>query len=128
MNNRILKFRFWSKNQKKFVYPFIWVQSNNSLSANDGDGEDIIIQQFTGLQDRNKKDICEGDIIKVSNSAPNRGGRDGIYLVEYYNGSFWAGGLNCISCFILRGQIFEIIGNILENSELLNNNKNKKCK
>lgn len=80
-----------------------------------GDSNDWEWMQFTGLLDKNGKEIYEGDIIDVTREGHHR------YQVEWYP-SYWAlvnknGNIGIIS--IGSGQK-EVIGNIHENPELLN--------
>ena len=98
-----------------------------SKSENDNGGhwvEDIItktIGQFTGLYDKNHKEIYEDDILKWSN------GR--LYVVKFLDGMFYASGEEC-NDVILGGFPLhrlteyedgkcEIVGNIFDNPELL---------
>lgn len=87
--------------------------------------ERYVLMQYTGLKDKNGKEIYEGDILKDTNNA--------IYYVDFIRGCFylktnyksfphlgWTEWLPM--CEIDRLAIpveFEIIGNIYENPELL---------
>jgi len=79
---------------------------------------DWVWMQYTGLKDKNGKEIYEGDIVKKFNSAdhPRKPNKEcGTFKVEwnYAQASFgMTGG---------RSHIYEIIGNIYENPELLDN-------
>ena len=69
--------------------------------------------QYTGLKDKNGKEIYEGDILLTNNQTYN-------YEVKFEDCSFGVqtkhyGFINLIGC----GEL-EIIGNIYENPELLN--------
>lgn len=82
---------------------------------------DMPIMQFTGLKDKNDKEIYEGDIVKSEN------GR--FWEIEFDTGSFGAArktvDLKAVSDWISCSSIafedlnFEVIGNIYENPELL---------
>ena len=69
-----------------------------------------IVMQYTGLKDKNHKEIYEGDIVK--------GIRNGIELVEMFQE------YNIIG-YNVDWEKAEIIGNIYENPELLNENSNE---
>ena len=59
---REIKFRAWDKEDKFMTDPFFL----GSLNAGDGYDQDWKVMQFTGLKDKNKKDIYDGDILKQS--------------------------------------------------------------
>ena len=69
-----------------------------------------ILMQFTGCKDKNCKEVYEGDIIKgLSEDMP---------LPEIREVRFYAG--RVLPSVLWQGFIFEIIGNIYQNPELLN--------
>ena len=77
------------------------------------DFELIAKEQFTELYDKNDKKIYKGDIVRVD-------GRKELYKVVFSDGGFM---LNVIpdahSQVFIRSEIIEIIGNELNNPELL---------
>lgn len=98
-----IKFRFWLGHTKKMTYEHSLIEISN---AHWDFTEDIIPLQFTGRQDKNKKEIYNGDIVICH--PENKYGRREI-KIDLYKG-FDNG----------DGGDFEIIGNIFENPELLN--------
>lgn len=142
MNNR-LKFRAWCKldfetpdgpllfEQKLDKYNFpIFVCKNDpeiqyELSIPFGD-PDWIIQQSLGKQDRDGKEIYEGDIVEYVEGV-ELGDKQKCIGVVKYDDYLCAYGMShskeddCID-FIMDGTVsnIKIIGNIIENKEILN--------
>lgn len=115
MKNKEFKFRVWSKVKNGWLTDDIFlscidglpfVKFKNKIFVLDNSKFELTIQQYTGLKDRNNKEIYEGDILEDSS---------GIDDVYFKDGCFW------IADQWLYDQAYcnEVIGNIFENPELL---------
>jgi len=131
MNTRKLKFRIWSKITRSFDDSFKDYGSehcaeiygdfrSNFFEALDDvlENEDYVIQQWTGLTDKNDKEIYEGDIIHRYFSDDNQY----TYLVDYNQEDcvyVLKKGNEESFMFYVPVKTFEVIGTFFENPELL---------
>lgn len=113
--NRPIKFRLWSKNDKKITRAFVF---NLSMSGQLYAGglnvtEHYVIMQWTGLRDINGVKIFEGDIVEYIDNTEG-----GVYkgVVEFENGMFTFDGGNAMGDYDVP---IKVIGNIYQNPELL---------
>lgn len=110
---REIKFRAFYKPVKKMCEVV-----DNDLSRVTAEG--YVIMQFTGLHDKNGKEIYDGDIVRLNNAT--------IAIVEYWvNGGQWVihtpdfdmeGGQGLYQAHINQME-HKVIGNIYDNPELL---------
>lgn len=129
--NREIKFRAWDDGYMLQGHSFC-INADNSVSYLNNKGEwtnkhNLILMQYTGLKDKNGKEIYEGDIIESfdSENKPIR------HLIEYssYDAKFIGTNTDGLDALIkLKSDLRQdwiirydksIIGNIYENPELL---------
>ena len=80
---------------------------------------DIELMQFTGLRDKNGKEIYEGDVLRTGMRREDPSGWT-VEFVEYRNGEYVLTGKTLESMQMQKDQeLREVIGNIWENPELL---------
>lgn len=107
---RQIEFRMFDTEEKNFMNGSRVIESRlNDLNKKGR----FIYQQWTGLKDKNGKEVFEGDLIKLTDGQIEEvifdcGGfmtkRFCMYLDDYWN---------------MHGYMYEVIGNIYENPELL---------
>ena len=125
---REIKFRAWVK-EKKAIFEVILIdyvtkkvtylleRVGHLLSIRDAKFYDVELMQYTGLKDKNNKEIYEGDILFESFG-------ERYYKVVFENGSFKAeveGDFEEYSFDLIDvvAQGYEVVGNIYRNPELL---------
>ena len=143
---RTIKFRAWDKKEKKmFDVCDLYLQTTNRygvsfISGETFNAEDIELMQYTGLHDKNGKEIYEGDIVR-GNFYYNGVVEFNIGFIEWADklGRWWVSDKNndMFSEFntsdgieeetIINDELTEclidkceVIGNIYENSKLIN--------
>ena len=112
MPQRKIKFRAWDKIQKCFV-----ATTPVALKLYFENPTRYKINQYTGLKDKNGKEIYEGDIIKIF---------DKNYEIEFMGGQFiakdyWMGRQDNPCDFVESIEYTQVIGNVWENPNLLKN-------
>ncbi len=114
-----LKFRVWNNALNAYDMDDHYLNEDGELSCKG----DYVVEQCTGLKDKNGKLIYEGDIIKTkefgkSSSYSNFNDFD-YFEVVFHTGAFWINKNNVREFLMMRHEVFEIIGNVHDNKENL---------
>lgn len=122
--NREIKFRAWDKEMKEMFYNV--QNSSHSLGDTDTDWKghyrdyhgfdgvledvNLVLMQYTGLKDKNGKEIYEMDILK-----DKWGQESKMEYGEFYDSGIYVSGFGVSVC----PKNSEVIGNIYSNPELI---------
>jgi len=130
---REIKFRAWDKELKFFTSTsqyFVEFDGSAWFNLGTADHQDylvdqsskLVLMQYTGLKDKNGKEIYSGDLLAFESAEWRRNPAkdDYIFQVEQSETGEWVGAGICTEC----ATYCEIIGNIHENPELLEKDNN----
>ena len=117
MDNSRLKFRAWNTEKNEWLYlpetgDIELTQYIGNSFEFSYDKEAVVILQYTGLKDKNGKEIYEGDFIEVM----------GVFYQIVWRGiGFWFMDTHTKELFVFDPQVYhlEVVGNIYESPELL---------
>lgn len=131
---RDIKFRAWNKilNRMDNWYDLVDKNLRNIFIMKDHNGYELM--QYTGLHDKNGKEIYEGDIVKIHKHSYDYGlKQDEIGQIKFIDGAFGFYRektkneyyFNDLATENGYGELdyYEVIGNVWENGNLLNDSK-----
>lgn len=121
---REIKFKAWHK-EKQMMCPIIaiglmdnWIELEPSPDSSwVTDLTDVILLQYTGVKDKNNKEIYDGDIVRFSaHYFGDSWNTESTEVIEWYtcqwNDNLWVG-------YMDKPEWCEVIGNIHQNSDLI---------
>jgi YopX protein len=107
--NREIKFRVWDEKNKEWATDaYITLDGKVYFQGAFHIQDHFVLSQYTGLKDKNGKDIYEGDVIKAN----YHWNKPTVVEWEWF---FY----DMCEYFCLDAGNLEIIGNIYENTELI---------
>lgn len=124
---REIKFRAWDKEHKRWTNYSIaddlprFYDKHTGCWKTDKEGKRFILSQYTGLKDKNNREIYEGDVIKAISFARWIGvveysDENSAFIFDDLDKKYRGDSIVFMSQF---DQGFKILGNIYENPELL---------
>lgn len=135
---REIKYRIWDEKVKRYVQDEDWYYLSDDgelwniysyyyeMSKDLCDPERYIIEQYTGLKDKNGKEIYEGDVVRTHFSFGHEVTQEPFIIKWNKERAMFEGSkpiendyLVTFSFFPEQRFLYEIIGNIHENPELL---------
>ena len=120
---RELKFRVWDNVENEFLTGWktnqLVIRPLSGRVTDGGTTPNVILLQYTGLEDRNGKEIYEGDIVEYGLLTGEIVFESGSFQLEIMK-SEYSGLIGTRDCLIdLAEDGFEIVGNVFEHSDLL---------
>lgn len=125
--NREIKFRAWDLDNNTMIYYPKWStlhrksvlyfsEKNDTYVDESDNNNNVVLMQFTGLQDTNNKDIYEGDILEDYTYDDHI-----FHKVDFFEGTFsLENEFNERAGWVCeRNQSCVVIGNIYQHPELL---------
>jgi len=113
---REIKFRAWDIENKEMFYDAQDAYDNQGDVPASSFGsllvdEDYILMQYTGLKDKNGKEIYEGDIVTYASDLPEQ--------IIFKDAAFRWGGESDYVVKTREPNVLQVIGNIYEHSHFL---------
>ncbi len=136
-DNRIIKFRIWCHDNKKFITDTyeVFCPEINEVFKVFQESKRTVIQQFIGLNDKNGKPIYEGDLVNFTipgiTHGPERedltsqevhwAQEEGSWAFGWWESVAYPGefGYYTLGGDRIDAKTLEIVGNIFENPELV---------
>src|SRR3990167_1842345 len=128
---REIKFRAWDEEYKEWITDTLlfYPQSGHVFNTKrrfteEKNDENVILQQFTGLKDKNGKEIYEGDLLKKKDADKPRvvkwTDQNGAYFVLSNSATKKVDWDDCLTDEHIKIFEYEVIGDTYSNPELLN--------
>ena len=121
---REIKFRAWDKEKKKMMKVSSLSLENKEIAVRENGTyhffrmQNLELMQYTGLKDKNDKEIYEGDIVVLNNIE-----NDNMCIVRYEHSSYRLEGWSLREDLSnVEDRFLEVVGNIYESKNLLEEN------